>query len=84
MIRSTYKTSNGVPLLWFGYDSSEPNLLRDNRVLTVSLTIKCQPRPQRGGISRDAVSRLNALTGSYDRTRGDEQGKIGYELRFFR
>jgi hypothetical protein len=83
MIRSTYKTSNAVPLLWFGYDSSG-QLLQDNRVLTVSLTIKCQPRPQRGGISRDAVSRLNALTGRYDRTRGDEQGTIGYELRFFR
>jgi hypothetical protein len=83
MIRSTYKTSNAVPLLWFGYDSSG-QLLQDNRVLTVSLTIKCQPRPQGGGISRDAVSRSNALTGSYDRTRGDEQGTIGYELRFFR
>jgi hypothetical protein len=80
MIRSTYKNSNGVPLLWFGYDSSG-QLLRDNRVLTVSLTIKCQPRPQRGGISRDAVSRLNALTGSYDRTRGDEQGTGVSSLR---
>jgi hypothetical protein len=36
------------------------------------------------GISRDAVSRLNALTGGYDRTRDDEYGTIGYELRFFR
>jgi hypothetical protein len=83
MIRLTYKNSNAVPLSWFGYDSSG-QLLQDIRVLTASLTIKCQPRPQRGGISRDAVSRLNALTGSYDRRHGDEQGTIGYELRFFR
>ena len=31
----------------------------------------------------DAVSRSDSLTGSYDRTRGDEQGTIGYDCVSF-
>ena len=35
-------------------------------------------------VTREAVSRSDSLTGSYNGTRGDEHGTIGYELRFFR
>jgi hypothetical protein len=36
MIRSTYKNSNGVPLLWFGYDSSGPNYFGMTRLPSVN------------------------------------------------